>query len=329
MSFKPSNWIWHRETLTPWEDANIHVLSHALHYGTSVFEGVRCYKTQRGPAFFRLQDHMDRLIQSAEIYRMPLRWNAEELADICHRLVAINGLSNAYIRPIIFYGYGSMGVRPTEANQLEMSIAAFEPGAYLGEEGLRNGIDTCVTSWSRSAPNTHPQLAKAGGNYLASFFMVDEARRHGYGEAIALNSQGFLSEGPAENLFIVRKGKIYTPSLQCSILEGITRDTIIKLAESLGFEVEEGVYPRELLYVADELFFTGTAAEITPIRSVDGKKVGSGKPGPITKILQETFFGLFDGTTSDRWAWLEPLNNAEKGKYSLYREEDYVAANTL
>lgn len=329
MFIKPSRWIWHRETLTPWEQANVHVLSHALHYGTSVIEGIRCYKTHKGAAFFRLKDHMDRLIQSAKIYQMPLRWTASELTAICHELVTANELSNAYIRPIIFYGYGSMGVRPSKESQLEMTMAAYESAAYLGEDGLKNGIDTCVTSWSRSAPNTHPQLAKAGGNYLASSFMVDEARRHGYSEAIALNSQGFLSEGPAENLFIVRKEKIYTPSLQCSILEGITRDSVIKLADSLGLEIEEGVYPRELLYVADELFFSGTAAEITPIRSVDGRTIGKGKPGPITKLLQDEFFGLFDGTSPDRWGWLEPLAQAESDRFSKYCEGDYVAANSL
>lgn len=329
MSIKPSEWIWHRDQFVPWKDATVHVLSHALHYGTSVFEGVRCYQTHRGPAFFRLREHMDRLVQSAEIYRMPLRWTADELRAICHQVIAINGLSNAYIRPIIFYGYGSMGVRPTKDSKLEMTIAAFEWGAYLGAEGLKHGIDTCVTSWSRSAPNTHPQLAKAGGNYLASFFMVDEAQRHGYTEAIALNNQGFLSEGPGENLFVVRKGKIYTPSLSCSILEGITRDSVMQLARNLDLEIEEGVYPRELLYVADELFFSGTAAEITPIRSVDGKKVGNGKVGPITRALQDQFFGLFDGRTADTRGWLEPLVSGHASHAAKMREEDYAVSNSL
>lgn len=306
MSFKPSKWIWHNGALTLWENANVHVLSHALHYGSSVFEGIRCYATHKGPAFFRLTEHLERLLQSADIYRMPVKESLEDLRAICHKVVALNELSSAYLRPIIFYGYGSMGIRPTKDTSLGLSVAAFEWGAYLGDEGLKNGIDVGVTSWSRAAPNTHPQLAKAGGNYLASLFMVEEAKRHGYAEAIALNSQGFLSEGPGENLFIVRRGKIYTPSLDCSILEGITRDVVIRLAKSLNIEVEEGVYPRELLYVADELFFTGTAAEITPIRSVDGRRVGTG-PGPITKALQKEFFGLFNGTTEDRWSWLEPL----------------------
>lgn len=307
MSLKPSKWIWHNGALTPWENATVHVLSHALHYGTSVFEGIRCYATPKGPAFFRLTDHLERLLQSAEIYRMPVTQSLEELRDICHKVVATNELTSAYIRPIIFYGYGSMGVRPTQHTQLELSIAAFEWGAYLGDDGLKNGIDVGVTSWNRAAPNTHPQLAKAGGNYLASIFMVEEAKRHGYAEAIALNSQGYLSEGPGENLFIIRRGKLYTPSLECSILEGLTRDVVINLARSMNLEVEEGVYPRELLYVADELFFTGTAAEITPIRSVDGRLVGKSRPGPITQALQKQFFGLFSGTTDDRWGWLETV----------------------
>ncbi len=321
MSVKSSQWIWHQGQMRPWADANVHVLSHALHYGTSVFEGIRCYQSADGPVFFRLRDHADRLLQSAHIYRMPVTCNRSKLEELCHRVVAINQLSNAYVRPIMFYGYGSMGVRPSLDTRFEMSIAAFEWGAYLGEEGLKKGIDTCVTSWQRSAPNTHPQLAKAGGNYLASFFMVDEAQRHGYAEAIALNSQGFLSEGPGENLFIVRHGKLYTPSLQCSILEGITRDSVIKLARDLGYEVEEGVYPRELLYVADELFFTGTAAEITPIRSVDRQVVGNGSPGPVTKALQSAFFGLFTGQTLDRWGWLDPLNQVEASH--AYPEVNY------
>lgn len=310
MAIKTSEWIWHRGQLVPWQDANVHILSHALHYGTSVFEGIRCYKTDKGPAFFRLRDHVQRLLESASVYKMPVQYSVEQLMDAIHKVVAVNGLEGAYVRPIIFYGYGSIGVMPTHETSLEISIAAFEWGAYLGAKGLDEGIDTCVTSWQRSAPNTHPQLAKAGGNYLASFFMVDEARRHGYAEAIALNTQGFLSEGPGENLFIVRDGKIYTPSLQCSILEGITRDTVIKLARSLSYELEEGVYPRELLYLADELFFTGTAAEIVPIRSVDGRKVAGGQPGPLTKALQKAFFGLFSGETQDRWGWLETVRKA-------------------
>jgi branched-chain amino acid aminotransferase len=323
MSIKPSNWIWHRGELIPWEKATVHVLSHAIHYGTSVFEGIRCYQTDKGPAFFRLKEHAERLMESAHIYKMPVTWTAEDVRGACHKVVAVNGLKGAYIRPIIFYGYGSMGVMPTSATQLEMSIAAFEWGAYLGADGLNNGIDVCVTSWHRAAPNTHPQLAKAGGNYLASFFMVDEARRHGYTEAIALNSQGFVSEGPGENLFIIRRGKIYTPSIHCSILEGITRDTVMTLARDLGYEVEEGTYPRELLYLADELFFTGTAAEVTPIRSVDGRKVGSGKPGPVTQAIQKAFFGLFKGETVDKWGWLERVQSQPAP--SPYPEDAYVS----
>ncbi len=325
MSIKPSNWIWHRGTLVPWEEATVHVLSHALHYGTSVFEGIRCYNTNKGPAFFRLREHAKRLLESASIYKMPVTYDEDQICEAIHKVVAVNGLEGVYIRPIIFYGYGSIGVMPTSATRLEMSIAAFEWGAYLGAKGLEEGIDTCVTSWCRAAPNTHPQLAKAGGNYLASFFMVDEARRHGYTEAIALNSQGFLSEGPGENLFIVRNGKIYTPSIHCSILEGITRDTVIQLAKALGYELEEGTYPRELLYLADELFFTGTAAEIVPIRSVDGRKVKDGKPGPITRALQKAFFGLFKGETEDRWGWLEHLKKFEAPPQSL--EASYASSD--
>lgn len=305
---KTSPYIWFNGRLVPWADANVHVMTHALHYGSSVFEGVRCYSTPDGPAIFRLGDHIERLYESAKIYRMQLPYTPEELTEACRASIRENGLNSAYLRPLAFRGNTGFGVAPPADGPIDVLVIAAEFGAYLGEEGLKNGIDACVTSWNRAAPNTFPTGAKAGGNYLSSQLIAMEARRLGFGEGLALSVDGQLSEGAGENLFVIRKGKIYTPPAAASILVGITRDTIFELAKKLGFEVVEQVLPREMLYVADEVFLTGTAAEITPVRSVDAITVGTGSRGPITEALQGAFFGLFDGRTADEWGWLDHVN---------------------
>jgi len=279
-------------------------MTHALHYGSSVFEGVRCYNTPKGPAVFRLAPHTRRLFDSAKIYRMELPYSQAQISDACKAVVRENGLSSAYLRPLAWRGYGELGVMPLK-NPVEVMVAAVEWGAYLGAEALENGVDVAVSSWTRMAPNTLPAMAKAGGNYLSSQLIVMEAQRHGYAEGIALDINGNLSEGSGENLFVIRDGVIFTPPLTAALLPGITRDTIMTLARELGHEVREQNLPREALYLADELFFTGTAAEVSPIRSVDGITIGAGKRGPITTAVQKAFFGLFNGETEDRWGWLE------------------------
>ena len=315
MPLKTSKFIWHEGRLVPWEQATVHVLSHALHYGSSVFEGIRVYSTPRGAVGFRLTDHMRRLFHSAKIYRIKMPYSLEELTAACREVVRENGLLNgAYIRPIAFRGYGEMGVAGNIDQPASVSIAAWEWGSYLGEGGLEKGVDVCVSSWQRVAPNTVPALAKAGGNYLSSSLVTLEARRQGFTEGLALNTAGFVSEGAGENLFLVQGGKIYTPPVAASILSGLTRDAVFKLAESAGLVVVEQDIPRELLYIADEVFLTGTAAEITPVRSVDKITVGEGKRGPVTERLQKLFFGLFDGSTVDRWGWLEPIVEPKSGR---------------
>jgi len=312
---KTSKYIWHEGRLVPWEQATVHVLSHALHYGSSVFEGIRVYKTPHGAAGFRLTDHIRRLFRSAKIYRMKIPYSREALVAASKEVVRENGLmQGAYIRPIAFRGYGEMGVAGNIDQPAICSIAAWEWGSYLGEGGLEQGVDVCVSSWQRVAPNTVPGLAKAGGNYLSSILITLEARRLGFTEGIALNTAGFVSEGAGENLFLVQDGKLYTPPVAASILSGLTRDAVCKLAESAGLTVIEQNIPRELLYIADEVFLTGTAAEITPVRSVDRITVGEGKRGPITEQLQKLFFGLFDGSTADRWGWLEPIGETKTGR---------------
>ena len=318
MPLKTSEYIWHEGKLVPWEQATVHVLSHALHYGSSVFEGIRVYKTPRGLVGFRLTDHIRRMFNSAKVYRMKVPYSQQVLVDACKQVVRENGLHNgAYIRPIAFRGYGEMGVAGNIDEPARCSIAAWEWGSYLGEGGLEDGVDVCISSWQRVAPNTVPALAKAGGNYLSSSLVTLEARRLGFAEGIALNSAGFVSEGAGENLFLVQNGKLYTPPVAASILAGLTRDTVMKLAGSLGLPVIEQDIPRELLYIADEVFLTGSAAEITPVRSVDKIVVGAGKRGPLTERLQRQFFGLFDGTTPDTFGWLEPI--AEGGVASAGR----------
>ena len=299
--------IWMNGELVPWDSANVHVMSHALHYGSSIFEGIRCYKTQDGRAIFRLGAHMKRFCESAKMYRIPLKHSQQELMQGCRDAIADNGLESAYIRPLTFYGAGSLGVVPNEDVPIETVIIAIEFGTYLGEEGLKNGIDACVSSWSRTNSGSIPVLAKAGGHYLNAALIGGEARRHGYAEGISVTENGMISEGSAENVFLVRDGVVYTPPLAAAILGGITRNSVMTLAKSLGIEIVEQSLPRELMYTADEMFLTGTAAEVTPVRSVDGIEVGCGSRGPITEKLQSAFFGLFDGTTKDQWGWLDPV----------------------
>lgn len=306
MPIPATQFIWFNGKLVPWEKATVHVLAHALHYGSSVFEGVRAYATPSGTAIFRLREHTRRLFDSAKIYRIAMPFTPEQIDAACREVVAANGLARgAYIRPVAFRGYGEIGVTPKNDPPTEVAIAAWEWGKYLGHESEAEGVDVCVSSWQRVAPNTLPALAKAGGNYLSSALIGGEARRLGFAEGIGLSPDGTLSEGSGENLFIVKDGVLLTPSLAHSVLGGITRDSVIRLARARGIEVRESALPRELLYIADEAFFTGTAVEITPIRSVDRIPVGSGRRGPVTEALQQAFFGLFSGATPDQWGWLD------------------------
>jgi len=298
---------WFNGEIRQFEDCKVHVQSHALHYGSSVFEGIRCYSTPGGPAFFRLDDHLKRLYYSAEIYRIPIRYPFEELRAACIETVRVNGLSSAYVRPIAARGNCGLGLLPRDIDAVDIAILVDSWGAYLGEEGLKNGIRACITSWQRVAPNTIPTGAKAGGNYLSSILIGFEARDRGFDEGIALGHDGLLSEGAGENLFIVKDGRILTPPASASILGGITRDTVFALAADLGFPVTEQTLSREQLYGADEAFFTGTAVEVTPIRQVDHIRIGNGGCGPVTKRIQQAFFGLFDGTTNDKHNWLTAL----------------------
>jgi branched-chain amino acid aminotransferase len=305
---KNSKFIWSNGEIIPWENATVHVMAHALHYGSSVFEGIRCYKTPAGPVIFRLGAHIRRLFDSAKLYRFEVPFSEEELAEACKASISENSLSSAYIRPIIFRGAGSLGVVPNTDVPVDVIVAAIEWGAYLGEEGMTKGIDCCVSSWTRTTSASIPVLSKAGGHYLNAQLIGGEARRNGYDEGISVSAAGTISEGSAENIFLVRDGKVFTPPLSAAILGGITRDSAIALARDLGYEVVEEQLPRELMYVADEMFMTGTAAEITPVRSVDRIEIGSGSRGPITEAIQTAFFGLFDGTTEDKRNWLEPVS---------------------
>jgi len=298
-------WIWQNGEIKPWKDATAHVMSHALHYGSSVFEGIRSYATPDGAAIFRLTDHLHRLFHSAKIYDMVLPYSADELAAAARAVISRNGLKASYIRPVAYRGLGGFGL--SAETPIDVAVAAWPMGPYLGAEALENGITACVSSWQRFAPNTIPAGAKAGGNYLSGQLIAREARQRGFGEGIALSSSGLLSEGAGENLFLVFDGALHTAPASASILAGITRDSLRTLASEEGIDVIERDLPREYLYLADEVFMCGTAAEITPISAVDGKQVGAGKAGPVTRRLQELFFGLFDGRTNDKWGWLEQV----------------------
>ncbi len=297
--------IWFNGKLIPYDEANIHVLSHVIHYGTSVFEGIRCYQTERGSGVFRLPEHIRRLIDSAKIYRMAPPYDVDALQAATLQTITNSGLAACYIRPVVFRGTGSLGVNPLK-NVIETFIAVWEWGAYLGPEALEEGVDVKVASWSRMAPNTFPAMAKAGGNYLNAGLVKMDAVLNGYEEGIMLSVDGYVAEGSGENLFLVRDGVLYTAPTSLSILPGITRDSIIQIARDRGYTVEEKQIPREALYIADELFFTGTAAEVTPIRSVDKYKIGTGRRGPITHELQEAFFDIVQ-RGNDPYGWLTPV----------------------
>lgn len=295
--------IWFNGKFVDWDEAKIHVLSHVIHYGSSIFEGTRCYDTKKGPAIFRHDEHLKRFFDSAKVYRMEIPYTKEEFGKAIIETVRINKQKECYIRPFAFRGYGAMGVNPLE-NPVDCVIAVWEWGPYLGEGVLENGISVQVSSWNRFAPNTMPFLAKAGGNYLNSQLIKMESLMNGFDEGIALDSYGYVSEGSGENIFVVRNNVIYTPPSSSAILPGITRHSVFALARDLGLRIEKHLIPREALYIADEIFFTGTAAEITPVTKVDNIEVGDGKRGPITKKLQDEFFGIIKGEKEDRHNWL-------------------------
>jgi branched-chain amino acid aminotransferase len=309
MALQKTEKIWHNGKLIRWEDAKVHVMAHVIHYGSSVFEGVRCYAPPSGPAIFRAYEHIDRLLDSAKVYRMDVGFSREELVSAMIELVDTNGLWPCYLRPVVLRGYGDAGVSPTNC-PVEVYIVNYPWGKYLTEDDC--GVDVCVSSWTRIAPNTLPALAKAGANYMNSQLIRMEASVNGYAEGIALDTNGYVSEGSGENVFVVRNGVLQTAPLGNSVLPGITRDSILKLAGEMGMAVVETGIPREMLYLADEAFFTGTAAEITPIRSVDRIPVGKGEVGPVTRELQREFFGIVNGTKPDRHHWLTPVRVASK-----------------
>ena len=308
MSLKPTKHIWFNNELVPWDEAKIHVLSYGLHYGAAVFEGIRAYSTKNGTKIFRLKDHIKRLFNSAKIYRMNMPYDIEAIMQASRTTITSNNLNDgAYIRPIAFRGYNDLGLHASLDDGIDVAIAAWEWGAYLGTDGQEKGVDVCVSSWNKIAPNTIPVMAKASGNYLSGTLVAIEAKENGYDEGICLDSKGMVSEGAGENIFMVKNNEIFTPPLSSSILDGITRDSVIKIAQSQGYEVTEREIAREELYLADELFFSGTAVEITPIRSVDRINIGNGSRGLITQEIQKVFFGLFDGSTPDDWGWLDSV----------------------
>jgi branched-chain amino acid aminotransferase len=299
--------VWHNGKFIPWSEATIHVAAHVIHYASSLFEGIRCYETPHGPAIFRLKEHTDRLVNSAKIYRMELPYTREHLAQAMIELVRVNNCQHCYIRPVVFRGVGELGVNPFK-NPIEIYLLAWAWGKYLGDEALRKGVDVCVSSWQRIAPNTLPAMAKSAANYMNAQLIKMEALTNGYTEGISLDTNGYVSEGSGENIFVIREGKIFTPPLSASVLPGITRDSVITLAAEMGFPLSEQTISREMLYIADEVFFTGTAAEITPIRSVDRIAVGNGQPGPITRALQERFLSIVQGQAEDKYGWLTFCN---------------------
>jgi branched-chain amino acid aminotransferase len=303
MAVKHFEKVWHNGEFIPWSEATIHVASHVVSYASCLFEGIRCYDTPQGPGIFRLREHTDRLVNSCKIYRMELQFTRDQLAQAMVELVRVNNVKHCYLRPVIFRGFGEVGVSPLK-NPIEIYLLAWEWGKYLGEEALRQGVDVCVSSWQRIAPNTLPAIAKSAANYMNAQLVKMEALTNGYVEGISLDASGHVSEGSGENLFLVREGKIFTPPLSSSILPGITRDSVITLAQELGYTVIEQAISRETLYIADEVFFTGTAAEITPIRSVDRIVVGKGRPGPLTLSLQERFLSIVQGQAEDKYGWL-------------------------
>lgn len=309
MGFSTTGQIWMNGSLVPWKEAKIHVASHVIHYGSSVFEGLRCYDTPEGPAVFRLGAHTDRLFGSAKIHRMDIGYSPDQVNEAVLETIRANKLDACYIRPIVYRGYGQLGVNPLPC-PVDVAIIVWDWGKYLGAEALETGVDVCISSWTRVAPNTLPSMAKAAGNYMNSALVKMEALTLGFAEGIALDANGYVSEGSGENLFVVKDGTLLTPPLVSSILAGITRDTVMHLARRLDIPVVERMLPREMLYLADEVFFTGTAAEITPIRSVDKIVVGAGRRGPVTKRLQDAFFDVIQGRVGDEFSWLTPVREA-------------------
>ncbi len=308
MAFDESGKIWFNGNFVDWKDANLHVLSHVVHYGTSVFEGIRCYETKKGPAVFRLREHVQRLINSGKIYRMIIPYSVDDLSQAIVKTIQINKLKACYIRPVAFRGYGELGVYPMNC-PVETVIAAWAWGKYLGEKAIEEGVDVGISSWRRMAPDTMPNMAKAGSNYMNSQLAKMESIINGYDEGIMLDYQGMVSEGSGENIFVVKDDILFTPPISSSLLSGLTRDAIIILANELELEVREEQIPREMLYIADEVFLTGTAAEVTPVRSVDKIIVGEGYRGEITRKLQETFFTIVNGENEDKYGWLTHVNS--------------------
>ena len=303
---KATEKIWHNGEWVKWEDAKIHVLSHVVSYGSGVFEGIRCYKTASGPAIFRLREHMQRLTNSACIYRMELPYTVDQLCATGVEVVRVNKMDACYLKPIVIRGYGEVGVNPFPC-PIEVFMACWDWGRYLGADAIEKGVDVCVSSWTRMAPNTLPAMAKSAANYMNSQLIRMEAMTNGYVEGIALDTNGTVSEGSGENIFLVMEGKLVTPPLSESILPGITRNTVVQLAKDLNIPVQEMVIPREMLYLADEVFLCGTATEISPVKSIDRYKIGKGERGPITKKLQDDFFGITSGRVPDRHGWLTPV----------------------
>ncbi|MBN2104480.1 branched-chain amino acid transaminase [bacterium] len=304
MAYDESLQIWRNGNFIPWIKGTVHLASHVLHYGTSLFEGARCYKTMKGSAIFRLKDHTRRLFRSAKIYRMEIPFTPEQIDTACKEIIRINNLDEAYLRPLVYRGYGPLGVDPRGC-PVEVAIMTWKWGAYLGKDALEKGVDICFSSWNRHAPNTMPTLAKAGGNYMNSQLIKMEALLNGFSEGIALTTEGYVSEGSGENIFVIFGDVIYTPPACSAILPGITRDSVITLAKKLGYTLIEQVLQREMLYIADEIFFTGTAAEITPIRSIDHIQIGTGKRGPVTTAIQNQLFAILSGEKEDKHCWLE------------------------
>ncbi len=298
-----TEWIWRDGAFIPWADAHVHVLSHSMQFGSSAFEGIRCYHTPEGPAIFRLREHLTRLVNSVKIYRMELDYSVDDLMKACCELVVRNKVDACYLRPMVVRGYGASGMVPF-GSPIEVYLPCWPWGAYLGDDALEHGVDACVSSWHRFAPNTIPSLAKVAGNYLGGQLIKMEALANGFAEAIALSPAGTVSEGSGQNVFLVMDGALVTTPLDGSLLGGITRDSIIRLAHREGLTVREQIIPREMLYIADEVFFTGTAAELTPVRSVDRIKVGSGKVGPVTKQMQTAFLDIAHGRAPDTFGWL-------------------------
>ncbi len=307
MPVNKTDWIWHNGEFVPWDKAQIHILSHVVHYGTSVFEGIRCYGTPKGPMVLRLKDHIKRLYDSAKIYRMKIPWSPDEYCETCLEVIRRNKMKQCYIRPVVYRGYGDVGVNPLPC-PVESAIAVWDWGAYLGPEALARGVDVMVSTWNRPSPNSLPAMAKAAANYMNGQLIKMEALQLGFSEGIALDVNGYVSEGSGENIFLVRNDVVYTPSLGHAVLPGITRDGVLRILEQeMKLTVRHQAVPREMLYLADEIFFTGTAAEVTPVASVDRISVGAGSRGPVTEAVQKRYLSLVKGEVEDKYGWLTPV----------------------